>query len=282
MTDAQLESHVAAWRAAEPQFETAWLFLRADERVRFGALAALEHDWLKTAREVREPQVATARLGWWHDELQRASAGQAQHPLAIALFADEHARGIALPCWHAAIDAVLLSVAAPPPSDFAAQLSAQRPVAAAFAELEQRLWFGAPGASPAMIERLASGLLVADLRALPGAAVNAHAPLPMNLLARHGLVSDALAEDSTARRAAVRDQAASLERGLASAITMPSPMTLFQAVRAQQDLAALRRAAHADDPWLALVAPTRGFGPLLKTWRAARTWRQVASKRMIE
>lgn len=279
MTDARLASHLAAWREAEPQFDTAWLFLRPDERVRFGALAALEHDWLKTAREVREPQVAGARLGWWREELQRAVLGQAQHPLAVALFADGHARGIPLAGWHAAIDAVMSSVAAAPPTDFAAQLEAARPLSAAFAELEQHLWFGAPGASPRAVALVTFGGLIASLRALPATGGT---PLPMNLLARHGLAIDTLAADCAARRAAVRDQAASLQRGLASAITMPGSTTLLQAVRAQHDLDALQRARRADDPLQALLAPTRGFSALLKTWRAARTWRQVASNRMIE
>ena len=154
-------------------------------------------------------------------------------------------------------------------------------MSAALAELEQRVWFGVPGTAARAIELVALGLLVDDLRALPAAA-GGRTPLPMNLLARHGLAGDALAADSVARRAAVRDQSASLERALADAVRMQGPATLFQAVRAQHDLDALRRVRGAHEPLQALMEPTRGLGSLLKTWRAARTWRQVASHRTIE
>ncbi|TAM94589.1 MAG: hypothetical protein EPN40_11650 [Rhodanobacteraceae bacterium] len=57
---------------------------------------------------------------------------------------------------------------------------------------------------------------------------------------------------------------------------MPGPLTLFRAVGLQHDLASLARAARADDPLATLCAPAHGLGNVLKTWRAARTWRAMA------
>lgn len=52
------------------------------------ALFAYQREITKIPREVREPSVAQAKLGWWREELGRAYAGQAQHPIAQALARD--------------------------------------------------------------------------------------------------------------------------------------------------------------------------------------------------
>ena len=87
MSETAFDDYLVQWRGASPERAIAWLFLRPGERVCFGALAALEHEWLKVVREAREPQVAAARLGWWREEMQRATQGQARHPLTQGLFA---------------------------------------------------------------------------------------------------------------------------------------------------------------------------------------------------
>ncbi|MBN8734992.1 MAG: squalene/phytoene synthase family protein [Xanthomonadales bacterium] len=273
MSDDALASYLSHWREADPQRATAWLFLRHDERIRFGALASLQDEWLKAVRDVREPQVAATKLGWWREEVQRAAHGEARHPLTRALFADACARAVPVACWMAPVDASLLALTAPPPTDFAGQFAAAKPLAAALAELETRVWFGVQADSARATAVIAILQLVTSLRALGATAGNGHSPLPMNLLARHGLTLDDLARDGEARRAAVRDQAVDLERELARAATMPGPLGLFRAVSLQHDLRALQRALRVDDPLAALRTPERGFGSLLKTWRAARIWR---------
>ncbi|WHZ18232.1 MAG: hypothetical protein OJF55_000381 [Rhodanobacteraceae bacterium] len=271
MSDDALASYLSHWREADPQRATAWLFLRRDERLRFGALAALQDEWLKAVRDAREPQVAAAKLGWWREEAQRAVQGEARHPLTQSLFADARARAVPAACWTAAVDASLLALAAPPPADFAAQLAAAKPLAAAFAELETRVWFGEQADGTRATAVIAVAQLAASLRA--SGAENARAPLPMNLLARHGLTVDDLVRDGPARRAAVRDHAADLGRELARAATMPGQLSLFRVVGLQHDLHSLQRAARADDPLAALRTPARGFRNLLKTWQSARIWR---------
>lgn len=273
MSDTAFETYLNHWREAGPQRAAAWLFLRHDERVRYGALAALEDEWLKAVREAREPQVAATKLGWWREEMQRAVQGEARHPLLQPLFADPRVREIPVACWTAAVDASLLALNTLPPADGAAQLAAARPLAAALADIETRIWFDARVDAARAAAVIAVAQLVSSLRGLGMALANGRVPLPMNLMARHGLSLDALARDGQARRAALRDHAAELERELAHAATMPGPLSLFRTVDLHHDLNSLQRAAQAEDPLAALHAPERGFRHLLKTWQAARIWR---------
>lgn len=276
MSDGALDDYLSAWREADPQRTYAWLFLDRSERIRYGACAALVHEWRKTLREVREPQVAMAKLGWWREELQRAAGGGARHPLTQSLFADAGLRAVPLSCWTAVVDAALLRVGAAPSADFASQRHAIAPLASAIAELETRLWFApwAEVARAAAVTALAS--LVADLRVLPGEVERGRSPLPMNLLARHGIMIEGLARETPERRDALRDYVQLLRGALAEAANMPGPLTLFRATALQHDLRSLERAASAEDPLVELRAPGLGFRAWLKSWRAARRWRAVS------
>ena len=273
MSESTYDDYLARWRAASPQRAVAWLFLHHDERCCFGALAALEHEWSRVLREVREPQVAIAKLGWWREEMQRATQGQARHPLTQALFADACANGVPLAYWTAPVDAAAVALTQAPSADFAAQCDAAAPLATALAELETRVWFGPQASSPRAARVTLFARLAADARALTAEVEHGRSPLPMNLLARHGLTIEGLATDSPARRAALREHLANVGSGLADAATMQGPLGLFRAMELQHGMAALKRAARADDPLAALVAPAHGFAGVLKTWRAARTWR---------
>ena len=275
MSDSAFDDYLAQWRGASPERTLAWRFLRPRERMCFGALAALEHEWLKVLREAREPQVAAARLGWWREEMQRAPQGQARHPLTQGLFAAPRANAVPVPHWTAPVEAAMGLLMAPPPADFAAQCGVVAPFADAIAELETCVWFGNVATSPRAAKVTLLAHLAANLRGLESMAERGRSPLPMNLLARHGLTIDALGSDSPARRAAVRDYAAELQRGLAGAARMQGPLTLFRAVGLQHDTDALGRAMWADEPLAGLRSSAFGFRGLLKTWRAARTWRSM-------
>jgi phytoene synthase len=162
---------------------------------------------------------------------------------------------------------------APPAADFAAQCQAAAPLADALAQLETRAWFGKVVANTRAAKVALLAHLAADLRGLESMAGRGRSPLPMNLLARHGLTIDALGTESRARRAAVHDHAVDLQRELAAAARMQGPLSLFRAVGLQHDLDALGRATRADEPLSGLRSPAFGLRGLLKTWRAARTWR---------
>lgn len=276
MSETALDDYLAQWREASPQRSVAWLFLRPGERVRFGALAALVHEWQKAVREVREAQVAAVKLGWWREEMQRAAEGQARHPLTQAVFAEPRVRSVPLACWTAPIEAAIATLTLPPPADFAAQCEAIAPFSNAVAALETRFWFGAgvEGVRAARVALLAD--LAVNARALPVEVEHGRSPLPMNLLARHGLTIEALGSDSPARRAALRDYLAELQRATSDAAKLRGPLTLFRSVDLQRDQQALGRAVGADDPLAILQTPVHGLANVLKTWRAARRWRGMA------
>ena len=275
MSGSAFDDYLAQWRGASPERTIAWLFLRPDERTYFGALAALEHEWLKVVREAREPQVATARLCWWREEMQRAPEGQARHPLTQGLFAAPRAKAVPVAHWTTPVEAAMALLTAPPPADFAAQCKAAAPLADALAELETHVWFGGKVTSTRAAQVTLLAHLTANLRGLESMAERGRSPLTMNLLARHGLTIDALGSDSPARRAAVHDYTAELQHELAGAARMQGPLTLFRAVGLQHDLDALGRVARADEPLAGLWSPAFGLRGLLKTWRAARTWRSM-------
>jgi len=275
VSETAFDDYLAQWRGASPERSLAWLFLRPDERVCFGALAALEHEWLKVLREAREPQVAAARLGWWREEMQRAPQGQARHPLTQGLFAISRASAVPVACWTAPVEAAMALLVATPPADFAAQQTATQPLADALAELENHVWFREAAASPRAAKVTLLAHLVSNLRGLESMIERGRSPLPMNLLARHGLTIDALGGESEARRAAARDYAAELQRELADATRMQGRLALFRAVALQHDLDTLGLALRADEPLAALRSSAFGLRGLLKTWRAARTWRSM-------
>ena len=275
MSESAFDDYLTQWREASPQRALAWLFLRRGERVFYGALAALVHEWHKVVCEAREVPVAAARLDWWREEMQRAVQGGARHPLTQALFADARANAIPLPVWTAPVEAAIAMLVLPPPADFASQCHAAAPFANAVAELETRAWFGV-GIESAQASRVTLfTLLTTNVRALVAEVWHGRSPLPMNLLARHGLTIEALGSDGPGRRAALHDYTADLERGLSDTARMQGPLTLFRDLELQHDLQALGRAARADDPLAALQSPNHGLGNVLKTWRATRKWRDM-------
>lgn len=269
MTDTALEHWLREWRAAHPQLETAWVFMREHDRARYGAYAALESEWLKAAYAIREPQVAEAKLQWWREELLLAQQGRARHPLTRAVFADGCARSLPPWWWNAAIDAALARLDPPPAPNFAAQLAQAEPLHGSLARIETALWFGVD-TDHAHAQRVAAlEYLVDALRHLLHELAHGRSPLPMNLLARHGLTQAALGDDCVARRAALRDQAHGLRQAMDETAKLAGPLSLFRVVRMRRDLRALRAAERAADPLAALDRP---HGGLLDAWRAARAW----------
>lgn len=276
MTETAFDTYLAGWRDASPQRALAYRFLRPDEQRRFGALGALTREWQTALHDVREPRVAMIKLGWWREELQRAADGAPGHPLTEVLFAHASMRAVPLARWVAPVDAAALALNGSPASDFAAQRIGAEPLAQALGRLETAAWFGVDAdATRAAAVTLLDGL-VTRLRVLDADAERGRSPLPMNLLARHGLSVEALLHDSPARRRAVHDQVASLRQALTVAATMAGPLSVFRAADLQHDLATLARSERADNPLPPLHAPASGFGTVLKTWRAARIWRGMS------
>ncbi|MEO6967377.1 MAG: squalene/phytoene synthase family protein [Rhodanobacteraceae bacterium] len=273
MTDTALEHWLRDWRAAHPQLESAWVFLREGDRTFYGAFAALESEWLEAVYAIRESQVAAAKLQWWREELRMAQDAHARHPLTQALFGNARSRAISPTWWEQTIAAALARLDVPPAPDFAAQLAQAQPLHGALARIETALWFGAH-ADPARAQRVASlEYLIAALRQLPQELAHNRSPLPMNLLARHGLTQASLGEDSGARRAALRDQAHALRQAIDEAAKLVGPLSLFRGVQTRQETHALRAAERAADPLHVLHGSQNELRLLFDAWGAARVWR---------
>ena len=273
MADSALESWLRDCRAAHPQLEPAWIFLRRDPRHDvYGAFEALKQEWLDAVYAIRAPNVAATKLQWWVEELQRAHDSHARHPLTQALSADERARAIPPARWNEVFHAALLQLEAPPAADFPAQLAQAAPLHGAIARIETSLWFSAEADAQRAEKLAAAQRAVAALRNLPMEVDYGRTPLPMSLLARHGLSQNALIEDQPGRRAALRDQTGELLRALDEAAKLPGPLSLFRGLQVRLDRRALRRAVRVDEPLIALQGLTGGPAALLDAWRAARAW----------
>ncbi|MGH8213980.1 MAG: squalene/phytoene synthase family protein [Rhodanobacteraceae bacterium] len=273
MADAALETWLRDYRATHPQLEPSWIFLARDpHRDVYGAFEVLKQEWLDAVYAIRAPNVAATKLQWWVEELQRAHSGQPRHPLAQAVFENARARAIPLAHWHGALAAALSQLETPPPADLPVQFEQAAPLHGAIARIETALWFG-PDADARRAQHLAAVQRpIAALRNLPMEVDCGRAPLPMSLLARHGLSQGALIDDGPARRAALRDQAGDLLRALDEAGKLPGPLGLFRGLQARLDRRTLRRALRVDEPFGEMQRLTGGFGTLLDAWRAARAW----------
>lgn len=69
-------------------------FLPPERRQALTAFTAFQREVRGVIDQVSDPQVAAAKLAWWHAEVQRAFDGQAQHPTLRVLAPHLHARGI--------------------------------------------------------------------------------------------------------------------------------------------------------------------------------------------
>lgn len=265
-----------AWCGSHPQLEPAWAFLGADPRHPiYTAFAALEQEWLDAVYAIRESHVAAVKLQWWGEDLRLAQTGAARHPLTQALFADERARAIPARFWDEAMGAAMVALDPAPAADFPAQLAAARPLHGALARIETALWFGAD-ANNGRAQAVASVQHgVALMRNFSSELDHGRSPLPMTLLARHGLNLGDLDKESPARSTALRDQAQALRQALDETDKMAGPLSLFRSLQARLDRRALRAAGKAADPLQSLYKGQGGLRGLLDAWSAARTWHRA-------
>lgn len=274
-SDAQLDPLLRA----RPELRLALAYLGDQAGTAQLALAAILRQWVEAVYGIDDLSVASSKLRWWVEELAAAREGHTHHPLAAALFADPAAQAIEPAAWQRAIDAGLALREAPPASDLCGQLAACQAFHGALAAIETTLCFGV-GADPSRAARLTSlGHLTSSLLHLGDARVD-NDGLPMRLLARHGLERTALADASTARRAAIDDQLRDLQSAWGDAMSMTGPLGLATRVTAAADARQLRKARRSREP-LAVLASARsriGPGVTLLAWRAGRERRREATR----
>ncbi|RCS31046.1 phytoene synthase [Rhodanobacter denitrificans] len=274
--NAVLQGFIDKWLAVQPQQRVALAFVDGRRYPGHIALAALEQELLGAAYGIREPQVATAKLNWWAEELAGAPASGGRHPLTQVLFDDERAHAIASELWLAPVLAAMAQLEQGTAADFAAQVEAAMPLHGALAALETGWWYGAD-ASPAQASRVAvlNHLLYALLR-LEQDAERDRLPLPMARLARHGLSRAQLRSPGTARQHAVKAQLDDLLASWKESATLAGPLSVFRALESRHAGKLAQRAAHAGDALATLrVGQSRiGLATPLRAWQAARAWRR--------
>jgi phytoene synthase len=257
-----------AWLDAHPEYAIASIFLPPAERRRENAYAVLTHELGATAR-LREPQVAAAKLAWWRGELAGAAAGRCNHPIARELFDDDVARAVDPALWLALADAALAqqcnTAAAALP-----ELLGQR---AAFHSIVARIENAMSGGRNADIESNATLWTISQLlRELPQLGHGDDSlPLPLDLLARHGLTRSALSAPTPQRAALLRDHLDALAAVSVGSVAAPSVRGLYQRVRVRHDRLLLAAARNASDP-LAYVTGHIRPGRWASLWVA---WREA-------
>lgn len=249
--DDPFASHLARWRAQEPEMEFAEPFVPASLRPRFRAWGTLLAELERSLFTPSDATIALQRLAWWHDEL---GSRQPQHPVARALAAAGMAPGLAAPVAGAA---ALLAQDDTAPADTDAALARFGAYADAVLRAEQSLFGGDP--APAARELVGTGLLVRWAPRLhESALLREH--LPLQLLARHAQVA----------QGAAQALAIDLARALAGRRHVTeSSLPLYRALRWRFDRHRLGRLAAGVLPQPQRPSP----GPLratLMAWHTAR------------
>jgi phytoene synthase len=273
MSDPAVQSYIDKWLDARPAQRLSLPFLDPAQREVRLAMAAIEYELVNAAYAIAEPEAATTKLKWWAEELAGAVASGGRHPLVKVLFADARVRGFDPQLWLAPVTAALAQLDTATPADFATQLAQAQAFHGALAALETRLWFG-PDAESERAARIASvDHLLHALSRLGEDASTHRLPLPMARLARHGLDREALAADTSARRAAMREQLTDIIEQWRAAWRQSGPLSVFRGLDARLDGHWLRTGRRARRPLTRLRQVQRhqmGPGTLRRAWSAAR------------
>lgn len=247
--DAAFASFLAKLEQAYPEWRLLQLYLPRGDRAELAA-EAIAHELTQAVFHLPELSVAVGKLQWWGEELPRWQAGEARHPLTRRL-ASVHAVA------PATVLPILLEAAARvhealPAADFGQQLVSLQPAFTAIERVRAALLGRAP-ASPAAVQVDALRHLLRQLARLPLAEQGTAPALSMQLLARHQLRREDLAQAGPAREAAVADQLA-----LIAAALLPL-RTLLQG----DDW--IRRVRWRCEAWRA--RPLRPVDPFAQLWR---------------
>ena len=266
MADDAFASFEGKWLAANPEQAVVAVFLAPEQRLRAAAFGALVHELQQATFAASDPQVSTAKLNWWAQELVAAASGDPHHPITRALFERETARGIDRALWTALAAGAFAQVESTPASTQAETVAALAAFYEPVARLESALVLGTNSPTPE-----AAGLWIGSHR-LRDAAEPAHArALSLDLLARHQLSRVQLEAASPQRTRLLRELLQVLRGDIEAALAAAPHASPATRVRSRLDLDRIDRAVRADDPAraVALLAPSR-WRSLWFAWREAR------------
>ena len=259
------------WSGASPENPLLAVFLPVERRRAATAFATLVHELEQAAVAVSEPQVAAAKLGWWHDELADGHAGRPRHPVTRELFADARLRDSDAALWPGLAQAALTLGESPGARELGGLLDSLRPWYTAVARAHA-VALGIDATDIDTDARLSSlsflmrSLVTMDDRSTRGQW------LPLDLLARHGITRQQLQENSIDAAAFARDYLAALLREQARTGGSARSGNLVVRVRARLDRHLGTAALRAGDPLASLASRRRSrrWHALWACWREAR------------
>lgn len=258
------------WLDDWPENRVVAVFLDGAQRRRAHAFGSLIHELSGAAFQLREPQVASAKLGWWARELSAASLGRARHPITTALFSDEGARETGPDLWPALAEGALAQLDRPGAGTMAALIDQLEPFYNAVARAESALLCDGAGSVEANAALWTFAHLLHELPRLGSA--EGLLPLPLGLLARHELVRAQLTEASPRRNRLIKDFLDELVLEINGALGVASVRPLSLRVRARLDRQRIAAALRAVDPldYLRRHPHAGWWTTLWTTWREAR------------
>lgn len=277
MTDASdtFASYEQEWLAAEPENAVVAIFLPEPLRQPAGAFGCLVHALGEAAFHIRESQVAATKLAWWRQELAEAAFGNPSHPITKTLFAVTAVREIDPALWPALAEGALAQLDTPGAGTLDALIEQLDPFFSAVARAQAALF----GCATVNTEADAALWTLSHLlRSLPRLdADEVHLPLPLGLLARHGLTRAELAYESAQRNMLVKDFLDELVLEGNGAFGVSANRALPLRVRAMIDRRRIAGALRAVDPlrWLTAHPHAGRWRSVWTTWSAARAARRA-------
>lgn len=254
------------------------LFAPVDRRESLWAVLAFNLEVAKTRERVREPMLGQIRLQWWRDAVAEIFAGAPrEHAVVAALAKATAASGLSRTAMEDLIDARETDLSPDPPADLAAlEAYAEQSAGPLLALAAQALGTALP---EDLCRRLAapqalSGLLLA----IPFRGLHGRVDLPADLMAKAGLIPEAVIDPSA--RVAVADLArqiadraeARLRAALAEAHELPKEArpALLTLTLAKRNLARLSQAGF--DPFNPILGQRDGL-------LSARLWWTMSTGR---
>ena len=273
MSAEALSSFEAKWALAHPELPLALRFASLSQRPLISALACLGHEIAHAAFRIDEPEVASSKLHWWREELAGLPAGRSRHPLTGVLAGHAPARALGVEAWLAIVEAAMALREAGPASTLDELLARYRhfdlPLARAEATILDRIDLEATAQAMSLSRALHEAIRLRE--ALAGSSL----PLPLDLLARHGLSRAELGRAHADRDAALRDHFAALATVMGAADR--DRLSALSAIGLHAGRQRARRAARARDP-LATVARDLDRLPLSSAWAGWRAARRLQAR----
>lgn len=254
------------------------LFAPQDRRESLWAVLAFNLEVAKTRERVREPMLGQIRLQWWRDAVAEIFAGKPrEHAVVTALAQATAAQGLSRSAMEQLIDAREIDLNPEPPADLPALEAYAEQSAGPLLALTMEILGVAP--SEDACRRLAapqalSGLLLA----IPFRGLHGRVDLPADMMARAGLIPEAVIDPSAramvaeltrqiADRTETRLRAALSEARDLPKATRPALLTLTLAKR---NLARLSQAGF--DPFNPILGQRDGLVSA-RLWWAMTTGR---------